>query len=388
MASIHRKTNSPYWHCAFYLPDGRRTLRSTGTSNKRKALSVCLEFDKAARAAEKGRFTEARARKAIADIYAIANNEDFPSETVNDYLSGWLMMKSLEVAENTLPEYQRAVDELKLHLGAKAAKPMDAVTVRDIVSLRGKLSKRVAGATVNKTLKILQSAWAQALKDGLVQENTFKRVDPVKVKKAERRPFTMDELGTLLDACNEEWRGMVLFGLYTGQRLSDIASLTWRNVDLESNTVKFTTRKTDRPMAIPIAKPLNDYVMARPSADDPDAQLFPDAHRTLMVRGGTGTLSRQFSEILIDAGLITRSKSHKTPKGKKKGRNARRAASALSFHCLRHTATSLLKNAGVSDVVAREIIGHESEAVSRIYTHIEPETLRQAVEKMPDLTSK
>ena len=50
-----------------------------------------------------------------------------------------------------------------------------------------------------------------------------------------------------------------------------------------------------------------------------------------------------------------------------------------------HTATSLLKNAGVSDVVARDIVGHESEAVSRNYTHIDAETKRAALDKLPEL---
>ena len=36
--------------------------------------------------------------------------------------------------------------------------------------------------------------------------------------------------------------------------------------------------------------------------------------------------------------------------------------------------------------MARDIIGHESEAVSRNYTHIETETKRVAVDKMPDVT--
>ena len=52
MASIHRKKDSVLWHCAFYLPNGRRTLRSTGTSDKRKALQVCLKsLDEAMRQA-------------------------------------------------------------------------------------------------------------------------------------------------------------------------------------------------------------------------------------------------------------------------------------------------------------------------------------------------
>jgi integrase len=68
-----------------------------------------------------------------------------------------------------------------------------------------------------------------------------------------------------------------------------------------------------------------------------------------------------------------------------KGRGGRRAPSVLSFHSLRHTATSFLKNAGVSDAVARDIIGHESAAVSANYTHIDQRTKREALEKLPDL---
>ena len=105
-------------------------------------------------------------------------------------------------------------------------------------------------------------------------------------------------------------------------------------------------------------------------------------HATL-ASGGSGTLSRQFGEILARAGLVTRKPHRKTGKG----RDARRTSGGLSFHCLRHTATSLLKNAGVSDVVAREIIGHDSEAISRVYTHIEAKTLKNAVATMPDVTA-
>jgi hypothetical protein len=45
-----------------------------------------------------------------------------------------------------------------------------------------------------------------------------------------------------------------------------------------------------------------------------------------------------------------------------------------------------LKRAGVSDAVAREIIGHESAAVSRLYTNIDTPTLEAALAKMEDLT--
>jgi len=83
------------------------------------------------------------------------------------------------------------------------------------------------------------------------------------------------------------------------------------------------------------------------------------------------------------AGLVA-PRSHKAPKEKKR-RNARRNVSEISFHALRHTAVSLLKSAGVSDAIARDLAGHESAEISRLYTHIDQDTKRSAVNKLPEI---
>jgi hypothetical protein len=44
-----------------------------------------------------------------------------------------------------------------------------------------------------------------------------------------------------------------------------------------------------------------------------------------------------------------------------------------------------MKNAGVSASVVMDIIGHESEAISAHYTHIDEETKRVALSSLPDL---
>ena len=95
----------------------------------------------------------------------------------------------------------------------------------------------------------------------------------------------------------------------------------------------------------------------------------------------SGRNSKQFNAILAQCGLA-RPQPH-TSTGK--GRWARRQQNELSFHCLRHTATSLLKNAGVSEVVARDIIGHDSASVSANYTHVDEATKRLAIDQMPDI---
>ena len=47
----------------------------------------------------------------------------------------------------------------------------------------------------------------------------------------------------------------------------------------------------------------------------------------------------------------------------------------------------MLKAAGVSDFMAREIVGHESAAVSRQYTHLTTDDKRAAMRRLPDVTN-
>ena len=85
------------------------------------------------------------------------------------------------------------------------------------------------------------------------------------------------------------------------------------------------------------------------------------------------------------AGLVQSRGDHKKKAGKS-GRGMRRQLSDISFHALRHTATSILKNAGVNEAVVMDIIGHESESISRNYTHISMASKRAAVDQMPDVS--
>ena len=380
MASIHKQKNSPYWYCAFYQPDGARAFKSTKKKNRSEAMGVCIEWEHAAKMGREGRLSEQQARKVVADIFARANSSALPSSSAKEFLDNWLSRKGLELADSSLVEYQQTARLFSEYLGTKAAKPIDNITAKEITGYRAHLAGRVGGATVNKHLRIMRGAWKQALREGLIRDNVFERIDLVKETRSRRRAFTMAELRLILGVCNAEWRGLVMFGLYTGQRLGDCAGLTWDNVDAVSGELRIITGKTDRSMSIPLAEPLAAYIATMPAGDKAGAPLFPGM-AALVKSGGTGTLSRQFSEILAGIGLADK-KDHK---GGGTGRASRRASGGLSFHCLRHTATSLLKNAGVSDVVAREIIGHDSESISRVYTHISKDTLRKAMKSLPNV---
>jgi integrase len=57
----------------------------------------------------------------------------------------------------------------------------------------------------------------------------------------------------------------------------------------------------------------------------------------------------------------------------------------ISFHSLRHSAVSLMKDAGIPDSVVMALVGHDSAAMSQRYTSVGLESLARAQEAMPTL---
>lgn len=377
MASVHKVSGSPFWHAFFFLPDGRRTHRSTKQRNRTKAMEIAIAWSKASTLAKEQRLTDIQARRVIGDIHTIATRDTLAQYSAEAFVNAWLETKLPSISESSVAAYQKTTTEFLEYLGSKGKLPVETVTVKDVIGFRNGLMARVSAGTVNQKLLILRGAWTWGARLSLVTENPFKMVETATGTPTERRAFTVEELRELLKVCDAEWRTMIMLGLYTGQRLGDLASLTWRQIDFEQREIRFLTQKTKRRQIIPLAEPLSKCLLSLPSSDDPDSPVLPAIAST-----ATNTLSRQFGELLKHAGLITRETSHRKRGG---GRDARRVQSEITFHSLRHTATTLLKAAGVSDAITREIIGHDSTAVSRGYTHIETATLRKAVDALGDV---
>jgi len=345
-----------------------------------------MALEKAADLARTGKLTPDRARKliesTIADLME-ASDEVLPRFSIAEYFRSWLKHKEQEAEPSTFVRYKGIVENFLRELGAGNKRSLPALRVEDVQRYRDKLSDQVSSGTVNTHLKVLRVALEKAVRRQLIDKNPAKLVENLqRTDRHRRRAFTIEELKRLLEAADDDWRTMILFGLYTGLRLQDIACLSWKNVNLQREEIVLETQKTKRVQILPIAKPLLRHIQKLPAGDDPAASLCPGLEGK-----SSSWLSNQFYDLMSNVGLVP-SRDHQTkhkerPKGT--GRSKRRDLIDISFHSMRHTATSLLKNAGVSDVIARDIIGHESEAVSRNYTHIESETKRRALDSMPDL---
>jgi integrase len=161
--------------------------------------------------------------------------------------------------------------------------------------------------------------------------------------------------------------------------LADLATSHWDNIDFARNEIRIRTRKSGKRLSIPIAPPLKTHIKSRPT--DRQGYLHPKAAATVTSQKRSGPLSNQFANLLAQAGL--RDKAPHRSKGK--GRNAKRSSNGLSIHALRHTAVSLLKDAGIPEAVVMELVGHESKAMSAHYTHVGNEALAKAVAALPEI---
>ena len=391
MASVHRQPGKPYWFCAFNIfnPDGnrRRVFRSTKASNKKQALEICRAWHKAALKARNGLLNEDSARAIIAqgvsDVLLAASAEALPSTSIAAWGQTWLKAKAIETEESTHARYKRVIERFTGFLGpAKAKRDLGTLQASEVARFRDYEVKELSRGTANVGVKVLRICLGEAVHQGLLTVNPATRVKMLKLSgESKRRAFTVPEIKRILRASGDdtEWRGLILFGLYLGQRLGDLARLTWRAVNLESNEIAFTAKKTGRRILLPLVQPLADYLAAIASDFHPDAHIFPNAAKC----NRTGTLSNQFREILVEAGLVE-PRGHSRSTGV--GRTGPREASELSFHSLRHSAVTMLKAAGVSDYFAREIVGHDSAAISRQYTHLTTDDKRSAMQRLPDVT--
>jgi integrase len=176
----------------------------------------------------------------------------------------------------------------------------------------------------------------------------------------------------------DDWQGIILVGFYAGARLGDCARLTWGNLNLARKTLSFMPAKTSRKrkrLEVPLHPRLVAWLKTHTPGNDGEP-LFPSQFKAPV--GGRHGLSSQFIAIM-DAAVIDRRTVREGTKG------GQRAQHARSFHALRHSLTSVLANADVSEEIRRRIVGHESAEVHSGYTHHERETLARAVAKMPSV---
>jgi integrase len=374
MASIHKdpRGKSPFWYCAYKLPDGKRVFRSTRCTGKKEAKVFCETLARACETAKAGRLTEDRARELISQILEASTGKPLASYTAKAWFEHWLKLKKAR-SPKTLARYEQVVRDFLSSLGQRAELWLHQITSDDVLAYRDSITG--AGKTTrtaNLSVTVVSAGFNAALRvhktdinpcvvlDKLVEEDSIKR-----------DTFTPEQVAKLFEASEGDWKGAILLAYFTGARLSDVANMQWSALDWKNKTLSFTQHKTKKPLTVPLHPQLERALRKNPGIGM--TPMFP----TLAGRdtGGKHGLTGQFKAIMEKAGI----------NGKHAQASGGRILSSLSFHSLRHSFTSAMANAGVAPEVRMKLTGHSDKDVHQGYTHHELETLRAAVAHVPGL---
>jgi integrase len=175
---------------------------------------------------------------------------------------------------------------------------------------------------------------------------------------------------------------MIMLGAWTGIRLSDAASLTWGQIDLDEGRLAYIPAKRSRKLHRNLEVALHSEAvkfLRKAEQGIGKAPVFPTLNGRRSGSGGAnaGGLSNEFGRLIDRAGI----KNQLLRKGRGKGRDVWEK----SFHSLRHTMISRMTQAEVSKDVRKAIAGHSTDSAHERYTHLSFDKQKTTISRLPSL---
>ncbi|MEG0588145.1 MAG: tyrosine-type recombinase/integrase [Akkermansia sp.] len=383
MASLFKRDSSKYWYASWRNGE-KKKLVSTKVLIKGSVISGIKESPSQARtraqviadgyeAADKEGEHAARVKVTLSSL---ANSMSSSSVSVREYLNKYLENMESQLSRGSIINTKTAFKHLFAHLGKRADSPINGVRRSDAKAFVNEQIKSVRHGTVKKYIGSISPAFMAAMDEELIDKNPFFRLkipESAVLEDVNKEAFSVSEVKKMMEVLPSEWRSMVICCVYMGgQRLGDLATLTWEQIDMKSGIIVLKTSKTGRGMRIPIIEPLKKHLKSLHRSSEYVHPVTAEKYG----RNGAGYISQQFRKELEYAGIIPKLESIKGSRA--------RTVSPKTFHCLRATAATLLHTSGVDSALAREVVGHDSEAVHQLYIRPDDDQRRAALEKLAD----
>jgi integrase len=233
--------------------------------------------------------------------------------------------------------------------------------------------KQLSPTTINQIMGSISLALNYAKRKNFIASNISLKVDNIKISGKIRGILSQEETQKLMEFLSIQKNRRIYLSCYlslvTGMRSGELRALNTKNIqngiiqinEAYANLAGFKEPKGKKARVVPCPEPLINELLAfaasNPYPNKIDGLVFWSA------RGGKVVSSHyfnsKFTKALIDSNTLTKEEID--------DRN-------ISFHSLRHMANTLLRGS-VDEYILRLTIGHSSEQISDIYSHIEENAL-------------
>ncbi|AXA34150.1 tyrosine-type recombinase/integrase [Francisella adeliensis] len=213
-----------------------------------------------------------------------------------------------------------------------------------------------SNATYNRMLSTLKGIFSRAYEFGYIKSNAVRDVKLLKITTSKIRYLSETETRSFFEALpqlkNLHAQQIIEIAYYTGMRKNEILSLSFDDIDTQTNqiTLKSSNTKSNKVRYIPIHKNINKIL---DSIDHKDGYLF--------VSKKTGTkydnIDRSWKQLMKLSGIEN-----------------------FRFHDLRHNFCSMLVMNGVPIYTVAQLAGHADVKTTQIYAHLSPDVKKSAID--------
>jgi len=300
------------------------------------------------------------------DKFAIKLRKDLGKDTVGNYKRQWEAFKSwLYKNHAEITELSQVTSEMALEYADKLDK-VDRLSTSSFNQHRGTLSRlfhllsKEVGITENPMF-VVESKSTPGISR---KELTEKQITMV-LGKFDDPNFNMMH--------KDEMRVLFHIGTWTGLRLKDCVLMKWDDIDFKRNRifcVPVKTRTHGNTVIIPI-HPILLKELKKALTWQTNEYVLPNAApRYIRV---PSTFKKDVVRVFFECGFET----------SKQVENRKKRTNVIGFHSLRHSFVSFCAKAGVPLPVVQAIVGHGNPAMTRHYIHIGEESVKQAINALP-----
>lgn len=337
-----KNNKSPYYQVV-YFNNGKRSTKSTNETDIRKAKQFLVTFNPDDAIHEKE------------NLATIQHEYELSLTTfLNEYLGYAKPTKSksyiisIKLSFNKFIEYAGDIQ---------------------LTNVTNKIIDQFIAFTFNRTqrgashyFRTLKAAFNKAVEWNYISYNPFSKIKFPRIPKAHPAFLSEGELFIILSSTGESHlRDIFKVAFYTGMRLGELINMKWSWLDFFNRfiTVKcsddfLTKNKKERiiPMSDSVWLTLcNRFKYNSPSQND---YVF---YRVYGKKLYQQKISKQFKRKIRELSLSEK----------------------IHFHSLRHSFASRLVQKGVPLEVIKELLGHEDLKTTQIYSHLQQQNLREAI---------
>ncbi len=297
--------------------------------------------------------------------------------TLDEYLREWLHRKARSARPITVTNYAWLINHTLTGTplaGAMLSKVTPGLVQKWIDSLPHVATARKARAVLNIALN-------EATRLGHIAMNPVARTTAPAHTPREGKAWCTDEVHRFLAAADgDAYAPFWQLACYLGMRPSEIAGLRWESVDLDNGTVR-----------VERARPtVGGKTFESERTKSPSGTRTLHLPEVLIQRLRTHRIQQQSMRTLtdtrwIDSGLVCTSEvgtaiNHRNTQRRFQRLCAQANVQRIRVYDLRHTATSLMIDAGADLKAASEALGHSDPRLTmKVYRHVQSAQRAQAL---------